>query len=95
MPKENLCVWQLYKQLLFLKRLRRFDNFTWFYTTSTNFLSVTSAIGKLDTNLLQVRIEAATSFIIRVWNIISKLRTFAADGASFSHSICLQNIKTR
>jgi hypothetical protein len=73
--------------------LRRFDNFAAFNTTSANFLSRISACRKLDANRLQIRVKATASFIVRVRNIISELRTFAADIASFCHNYKASKIK--
>jgi hypothetical protein len=35
---------------------------------------------------LQIRIKAPTRFVVSVWNIVSELRTFSADIASFCHN---------
>lgn len=75
--------------------LRCFDNFAAFNTTGANFLSRVPAGGELDANRLQIRVKAATGFIVRVRNIIAELRTFAADIASFCHKYKASKIKLR
>jgi hypothetical protein len=68
-----------------LKDLRSFDNFAGFNTAGANFLATVTAGGQLDANRLQIRIKAATGFVVCVGNIVSELRTFSADVASFCH----------
>jgi len=67
--------------------LRRFDNFARFYTAGTNFHPPVSAGRKLDADRLQVGIKASPGFVVRVGNIVSKLRAFPAYFASFSHKL--------
>jgi len=79
-------VGQLKIEVLFLKDLRRFENFAAFNTAGANFLPSIAAGGQLNTNRLQIRIKPAARFVVRVGNIVSELRTFAADIASFCHN---------
>jgi hypothetical protein len=64
--KENPRVWQLKIKVLFLKDLRRFDNFAAFDTAGANFLSSVSAGGKLNANRLQIRVEPSARFVVRM-----------------------------
>ena len=72
---------------LCLKRLRSFDNFAGLNATGANFLAAVTTGGQLNANRLQVRIKAATGFVVSVGNIVSELRTFSADIASFCHKV--------
>jgi len=65
-PKEKSRVWQLKIKVLFLRKLRCFDNFAAFDTTSANFLSSISACRKLNANRLQIRVKSSARFIVRV-----------------------------
>jgi len=51
---------------LFLKILRRFDNFAAFNATGANLLPSVSACRKLDADGLQIRVKSAARFIVRV-----------------------------
>jgi hypothetical protein len=51
---------------MFLNDLRRFYNFAAFYAAGANFLTTVSAGGHLNTDRLQIRIEPAARFIVRV-----------------------------
>jgi len=64
--KENPRVWQLKIKVLFLKDLRRFDNFAAFDTAGANFLSSVSAGGKLNANRLQIRVKPSARFVVRM-----------------------------
>jgi len=59
-------VWQLKIKDLFLKDLRRFDNFAAFDTAGANFLSSVAACGQLHANRLQIRIKSSARFVVRV-----------------------------
>ncbi len=67
------------------KLLGCFDNFSRFDTTSANFLTTVRAVRQLDADRLQVRFKAAASAIVSVRNIISELRSFAANITAFCH----------
>jgi hypothetical protein len=54
-------------------------------TSGTNFGPFGAALGQLHANGLQVWIKTPRRSIVCVGNIVSKLRTFAADFATFSH----------
>ena len=69
-----------------LKELHSFDNFAGFNTASANFLARIAARGLLNADRLQIRVKATTSFVVSMWNIVSELRTFSADIASFCHN---------
>jgi hypothetical protein len=64
--REKSRAWQPKIEVLFLKELRRFDNFAAFNTTSANFLSFIAARGHLNANRLQIRIKSSARFIVRV-----------------------------
>lgn len=85
--REKILTFGNQSNELYLKELHSFDNFAGFNTASANFCASISASGKLNANRLQIRIKATTSFVVSVWNIVSELRTFAADIASFCHNI--------
>jgi len=53
--------------------------------TGANFHSLSAALGLLDANGLQVGIETPWRSIVCVRDVVSELRTFTADFASFSH----------
>jgi hypothetical protein len=65
--------------------LHGFDNFTRFQAASADFLPDRRTARRFDANRLQVRVKATTSFVVRVRNVISKLRTFSADITAFCH----------
>jgi len=64
--KENPRVWQLIIKVLFLKDLRRFDNFAAFNTAGANFLSSVTAGGQLNADGLQIRVKSSAGFVVRV-----------------------------
>lgn len=64
--REKSRVWQLKIEDLFLKDLRRFDDFAAFDTAGANFLPTVSARRQLNANRLQIRIKASARFIVRV-----------------------------
>jgi hypothetical protein len=64
--EKNSCVWQLKIKVLFLRHLRRFDNFAAFNTAGANFLSLVAAGGHLNADGLQIRIEAPPRFVVCV-----------------------------
>lgn len=67
--------------------LSRFGYFTGLDTTGADFLAFRPARRTLDANGLQIRIETTTGAIVRVRDIISELRAFAANFASLSHDV--------
>lgn len=70
---------------LFLSRLRDFAAFD---AAGADPHAHVSPLRTLDADRLQVRIEAARGAIIRMRDIVTELRAFAADFASFGHD-CL------
>jgi hypothetical protein len=68
-------------------KLSRFGDFSGLNATGTNFHSLGSAFWLLHANGLQIRIESPWRSIICVRDIVSELRTFAADFATFSHDL--------
>lgn len=64
--REKSRVWQLKIEDLFLKDLRRFDDFAAFDTAGANFLPTVSARRHLNANRLQIRIKPSARFIVRV-----------------------------
>jgi len=65
-PEEKSGVWQLKIEVLFLKDLRRFDNFPAFDTAGANFLPFIAASRHLDTDGLQIRVKPSARFVVRV-----------------------------
>ena len=57
---------QLKIKVLFLKDLRRFDNFAAFDTAGANFLSSVAACGKLNADRLQIRVKPSARFVVCV-----------------------------
>jgi hypothetical protein len=84
-----------------LKRLAatgsgRFRDFARLDATGANLLALDAALRALDADGLQIRVEAAARAIVRVGNIITELRPFATDFASFSHDYSVPpSIKSR
>ena len=70
---------------LYLKGLRCFDNLARLDASGTNLDPAVAAGRQLNPNRLQIRIEPTAGLVIRVGNIVSKLRPFAADLASLCH----------
>jgi hypothetical protein len=64
--EEKSRVWQLKIEDLFLKDLRRFDNFAAFNTAGANFLPLVSAGRNLNADRLQIWIEPPAGFVVRV-----------------------------
>jgi hypothetical protein len=54
-------------------------------TTRANLHAFNAALRSLDANRLQVGIKPATSAVVCMRNIVTELRRFATDFASFSH----------
>jgi len=69
--------------------LSRFRYFAGLDATGANLLALDSALRTLDADGLQVGVKAAARAIVCVRDIVSELRAFAADFASFSHSCSL------
>jgi hypothetical protein len=65
--------------------LSRLGDFACLDATGANLLAFDAALRTLDADGLQVGVKAAARAIIRVGNIITELRAFAANFASFSH----------
>jgi hypothetical protein len=68
-------------------KLSRFSDLTGFDTTGADLQSFSAACGPLNTDRLQIRIETTTGAIVRVRDIVSELRAFAANFASLSHNV--------
>jgi hypothetical protein len=66
-------------------KLGGFGNFSGFNATGTNFHSLGAALWQLHANGLQIRIKSPRCSIVCVRNIVSELRTFTADFATFGH----------
>ena len=64
--KEKSRVWQLKIQVLFLRKLRCFDNFAAFDTAGANLLPLVAAGRHLDADGLQIRVKTSARFIVRV-----------------------------
>jgi hypothetical protein len=64
--KRENHAWQLKPGIESQIPLSSFDNFAAFNTTSANFCASVSAVGHLNANRLQIRIEAATGFVVSV-----------------------------
>jgi hypothetical protein len=78
-----------------LKELRGFDNFSGFYAAGANLLAAVAACRQLYANRLKIRVEAAPGLVVCVGNVVSELRSFSADIASFCHKIkSLQDYNT-
>jgi len=69
--------------------LRNFGYFVAFNATGANPLAHDPALRALDTDFLQVGIETPPGAIVRVRDVITELRPFAADFASFCHDCFL------
>jgi len=66
-------------------KLGGFCYFSGLNATGANFHSLRAALGLLHANGLQVGVETPRRSIVCMRDIVSELRTFAADFASFSH----------
>jgi len=64
--REKSRVWQLKIKVLFLKHLRRFDNFAAFNAAGANFLPPVAACGQLNADGLQIRIKPTARFVVSV-----------------------------
>jgi len=62
-------------------------DFTGFDTAGTNLDSFGATLGQLYANGLQVWIKTPGRSIVCVGNIVSELRAFSADFATFSHDV--------
>jgi hypothetical protein len=56
-------------------------------TAGTNFDPFGATLGQLDANGLQIWIKTPRRSIVCVRNIVSELRPFSADFATFSHDL--------
>jgi hypothetical protein len=65
--------------------LSRFSDFARLDATGANLHALRAPLRTLHADGLQIWIKAARCAVIRVGNIITELRAFAADFASFSH----------
>jgi hypothetical protein len=90
--KQNEFVLLLARHLsLFLSRFRRlryFRDLVAFDATGANPHTHVAALRALHANFLQVGVETSAGAIVRVGDVITELRAFAADFASFCHD-CL------
>jgi hypothetical protein len=68
------------------RELRGFSDFSGLDATGTNLHSLSTTLGQLHANGLQVRIKPPRRSIVSVGNIIPELRAFSADFATFSHN---------
>ena len=64
-----------------------FDNFSRFDTAGAHLHTAVAARRELNANRLKVRIESPSRFVICMGNVVSKLRTLAANVASLCHII--------
>ena len=71
--------------------VRSFDNVARLDKAGAHLHSAIAAIGQLNTNRLKIGIEPPTRFVIRVRNIVSKLRALPAYVATLCHNYCLRN----
>jgi hypothetical protein len=67
--------------------LGRFGDLAGLDATSANLHTLGAALGLLNANGLQIRIETTTGAIVRVRYIVSELGAFAAYFASLSHNV--------
>jgi hypothetical protein len=65
--------------------LSRLGDFACLDATGANLLAFDAALRALNADGLQVGVKATARAVIRVGNIITELRAFAANFASFSH----------
>jgi hypothetical protein len=73
-----------------------FRNLACFDTPCANLRALNAALRSLQANGLQIRVKPAAGAVIRVGNIITELRAFAANFASFSHDYSVPpSIKSR
>jgi len=70
-----------------------FQDFACFNAARANPLADGPALRTLHADFLQVGIETAPGAIVRMGDVITELRPFAADFASFCHD-CLRNLQT-
>jgi len=67
--------------------LSSFDDLSALDASGTNLRTAVTAGGQLDTDRLKIGVKSSSRFIVRVRYVISKLRTFSAYVAAFSHNI--------
>ncbi len=67
--------------------LRSFYDLSTLDAPSADLSPAVTASRQLDTDRLKVRIKSSSRFIVRVRYVVSKLRTFSAYVAAFSHNI--------
>jgi hypothetical protein len=65
-----------------------FRHFVAFNATGADFHAHVAALRALHADLLQVGVETPAGAIVRVGDVVTELRAFAADFASFCHD-CL------
>ena len=75
---------------LLVRKLRSFDNFAALNTAGTSLDTPVTAGGKFYTHRLKIRIEPSPGLVVSVRYVVSKLRTFSAYVAAFSHNECLR-----
>jgi hypothetical protein len=71
--------------------LGSFDNFARLDTPRAHLHPAVAARRKLYADRLQIRIESTAGLVIRMGNIVSKLRAFPANVASLCHIIIASN----
>jgi len=67
-------------------QLGGFSDFAGLDTAGANLHSLSATLGLLHANGLQIRIESARRSVVCMRNVITELRAFAANFASFSHN---------
>ena len=72
-----------------LHLLNGFDNFSGFDAACANLHPPVVAVIQTNTDGLQVWFKAATSTVVGVRDVISKLRTFSANFTAFCHNLLL------
>ena len=72
--------------------MRHLRDFVAFDATGANLHADDPALRALGADFLQVGVETPAGAIVRVGDVVTELRAFAADFASFSHD-CLMNLR--
>jgi hypothetical protein len=75
--------------------LGSFDNFARFDTSRAHLHPAIAARRELYADGLQIRIESTAGLVVRMGNVVSKLRAFPANVASLCHIIIASNKITR
>lgn len=78
-------IWQPISAPSILRELCSFHDLAGFDTAGTDLDPSVSASGQLYTNRLKIWVESPTGLVIRMRNVVTELRPFAAYVASLSH----------